>query len=375
MVELIIAGCAVVFLLAFVQLLRRRLNELTLSKSPVAENGAHLVSAHASDPALLGPQSCSAEEYRELAVSSGKYSMASTYRSSRFMSAGPWDDPAIVAARIPFDHVEIQSFVCRGGYGEVFRGTYRDQTVAIKKLLSENRKELAQIETFLSEIKVLSTLDHPRIVTFLGVAWESLSELMAISEFMLGGDLRTLLTQYQDINHPEGFTAGKLKIALHVAHALTYLHSLTPMVLHRDLKSRNILLTPEFDAKVTDFGSSRVREDCTMTASVGSSLWMAPEVMMGKRYDEKADLFSFGVVLSELDRHKLPYAHAVQKDDRLMSETAILQMVSTGALCVKFSDQVPSAMLSLATRCVALDPNDRPNAAEVLYQIQLISRQ
>ncbi|KAG6953804.1 hypothetical protein JG688_00012639 [Phytophthora aleatoria] len=74
--------------------------------------------------------------------------------------------------------------------------------------------------------------------------------------------------------------------------------------------SRNILLTESLDAKLTDFGASRIRSDATMTAGVGSSLWMAPEVMMGKRYGEKADVFSLGVVISEQDTHELPYFHA-----------------------------------------------------------------
>ncbi|EEY53027.1 protein kinase [Phytophthora infestans T30-4] len=118
---------------------------------------------------------------------------------------------------------------------------------------------------------------------------------------MYGGDLRGLLTSYHNRHHPVGFDCDKVKIALHVAHALTYLHSLSPVVIHRDLKSRNILLTADLDAKLTDFGISRERVDQTMTAGVGTSLWMAPEVLMGERYDDKADIFSFGVVLSELD--------------------------------------------------------------------------
>uniref|UniRef100_H3G6I1 Protein kinase domain-containing protein n=1 Tax=Phytophthora ramorum TaxID=164328 RepID=H3G6I1_PHYRM len=89
--------------------------------------------------------------------------------------------------------------------------------------------------------------------------------------------------------------------------ALTYLHSCAPPVIHRDLKSSNILLNQAMDAKVTDFGISRERIDATMTAGVGTSLWMAPEVMLGERYDDKADMFSFGVVLSELDQHTTPY--------------------------------------------------------------------
>ncbi|KAL3669705.1 hypothetical protein V7S43_005086 [Phytophthora oleae] len=81
-------------------------------------------------------------------------------------------------------------------------------------------------------------------------------------------------------------------------------------MIHRDLKSKNILLNGALEAKLSDFGISRERLDHTMTAGVGTSLWMAPEVMLGEKYDEKADIFSFGVVLSELDVYTLPYSHA-----------------------------------------------------------------
>uniref|UniRef100_H3G6F2 Protein kinase domain-containing protein n=1 Tax=Phytophthora ramorum TaxID=164328 RepID=H3G6F2_PHYRM len=78
-----------------------------------------------------------------------------------------------------------------------------------------------------------------------------------------------------------------------ICHALTYLHSLATPVIHRDLKSRNILLNHAMAAKLTDFGISRERLDRTMTAGVGTSVWMAPEVMLGEKYDVKADIFSF----------------------------------------------------------------------------------
>lgn len=320
-----------------------------------------------------------------------------------------WEDAAIVAARIPFDKVEVGQLLSRGGYGEVYKGTYREQVVAIKKLLPETRKDLAHIENFLTEIKLQAMLDHPHIVALLGVAWESLSELYAVSEFMAGGDLRALLQSYKQrrsttlrASSPPrpGFNAAKVRIALHVAHALTYLHSLQPPVLHRDLKSRNVLLSDTLDAKLTDFGSSRVRattqSQATMTAGVGSSLWMAPEVMVGQRYDDKSDVFSLGVVLSELDTHELPYANAKGSHHELKSsstgsgsestastgsssgrslpETAILQLVSTGRLQVQFSRACPPVMEALARRCISVDPRERPTAAEVLYQLHVVLR-
>ncbi|KAL3669708.1 hypothetical protein V7S43_005089 [Phytophthora oleae] len=171
------------------------------------------------------------------------------------------------------------------------------------------RSNLKHVSDFLAEAKMTATMDHPHAVTFLGVAWESLSDICVILEFMDGGDVRSPLSKYETSKHPVGFDHQKVTIAMHVCQALTYLHSLAPPVIHRDLKSRNILLNKAMVAKLTDFGISREHLDQTMTANRGTCLWMAPEVMLGERYDVKADLFSFGVVLSELDVHTLPYTH------------------------------------------------------------------
>eukprot|EP00644_Phytophthora_capsici_P014507 jgi/Phyca11/503452/fgenesh2_kg.PHYCAscaffold_3_\ len=292
-------------------------------------------------------------------------------------SSSLWDDPVIVAARIPVDRVELGELLSRGGFGEVYRGRYREQTVAVKTLLPSTRKDMNHIEAFLAEIKLMATMEHAQIVQFVGVAWESLSELYAVSEFMEGGDLRTLLVKYYENGHPRGFDPAKIKMALQVAHALTYLHSLDPVVLHRDLKSRNILLTETLDAKITDFGASRERSDRTMTAGVGTSFWMAPEVVMGEQYGEKADVFSFGVVLSELDTHELPYSHAKENSEtgRPLPDTAVLQLVLMGRLQVQFSGVGPSEMTELAQQCLQIEPENRPTAADVLYRLHTISKQ
>ncbi|KAG2966897.1 hypothetical protein PC120_g27029, partial [Phytophthora cactorum] len=286
-----------------------------------------------------------------------------------------WEDPVILASRIPIDRIELGSIISRGGFGEVYCGRYRDQDVAIKTLLPEKRKDLVHIQAFLSEVRLMATMEHPHVVQFIGVAWESLSDLFCVTEFMAGGDLRSLLKDYRSNGVPQGMDASKMQIAYQVAYALTYLHSLDPVVLHRDLKSRNILLTESLDAKLTDFGASRIRSDATMTAGVGSSLWMAPEVMMGKRYGEKADVFSLGVVISELDTHDLPYSHAKEGNSsgsgHPLPDTAVLQMVSMGKLRVRFSPFMDPGMARFVGSCVSVDPQLRPTAAEVLYYLQV----
>ncbi|GMF10870.1 unnamed protein product [Phytophthora lilii] len=284
-----------------------------------------------------------------------------------------WDDDKIAAARVDRDKIDFEKVISHGGYGQVMSGWFNGQHVAVKMLLPEHRKSMQHLSAFLEEVKLMSMLDHPRIVQFVGVAWDSLADLCVLTEFMEGGDLRTMLSFFEAQNYPVGFKETKVLIALHVAHALTYLHSLDPPVLHRDLKSKNILLSANLDARLTDFGVSREHIDQeTLTAGVGTSRWMAPEVMMGERYDDKADVFSLGVVLSELDLHALPYSHALDDSNpsRKMPSAAIVHLVAMGKLQVQFSSITPMAELGLS--CVAVNPDDRPTAADVLFKLHTI---
>ncbi|EGZ26963.1 hypothetical protein PHYSODRAFT_469689 [Phytophthora sojae] len=272
--------------------------------------------------------------------------------------SGLWDDDVITAKRISRRDVHTHHLLSRGAFGEVYSGVYNDKRVAVKMLTPETRSLMPHVNNFLAEAKLTASMDHPRIVHFIGVAWDSLSDLCVMRK------------------HPVGIDREKATIALHVCHALTYLHSLSPPVIHRDLKSRNILLNSAMGAKLTDFGISRERLDSTLTTGVGTLLWMAPEVMLGEWYDDKADIFSFGVVLSELDLHTLPYGQAKDHNrdskGRRLPDTILLQQVAMGHLTVEFSDAAPKAIVELGKECVSVDPSLRPTAAEVLYRLQIV---
>ncbi|GLE06511.1 hypothetical protein PINS_up015758 [Pythium insidiosum] len=294
-------------------------------------------------------------------------------------------DEALLAKRIQINDLEFGPKVSRGAFGDVYRGRFDGQIVAIKVLAETKRCNLSEVSKFAQEARFMARLQHDHIACLVGVAWSTPSNLCIVSEFLAGGDVRALLQRYLNEGRPEGFSPDKIKIALHVAHALTYLHSLQPIVLHRDLKSKNILLTENGDAKLTDFGVSREMEDATMTAGVGSSLWMAPEVIQGERYDEKADVYSFGVVLSELDTNELPFAAAQREgvvmetetgsERKRLPEVAILQLVVQGRLSVRFSDNADPTLKEIGLACVAVDPSARPTTATVLYKIHRLWRE
>lgn len=300
-----------------------------------------------------------------------------------------WDDPLILTSRIPLDKLEIGDAMSRGAFGDVYRGWYRGEAVAIKRLHPSINRDMTHIDAFLTEIKLMASMNHPQIVRFVGVAWDSLSEMSAVSELMAGGDLGTMLQDLRAEGAPRGFRQHpvKLKLAAEVAHALTYLHSMAPAILHRDLKSRNILLTADRrSAKLTDFGTSRETAEMTLTAGIGTSLWMAPEVIMGERYGPKADIFSLGVVFSELATHELPYAHEMERESgRPLSIAAVLHKVTSGTLDLDFAElddenvltngdtlsaSAAREVVSLARSCVKLDAAARPTAAHVAYVLR-----
>ncbi|RLN73745.1 hypothetical protein BBJ28_00019133 [Nothophytophthora sp. Chile5] len=191
----------------------------------------------------------------------------------------------------------------------------------------------------------------------------------ALFEYVENGALRSRLAASPA---PSNWTRETLQLAIDVIEALVYVHSFNPPLVHRDMKSRNVLITGEMRAKLTEFGIARFRsEDKTMTTGVGTSRWLAPEVISGSRdYDQSADLFSFGVVLSELDTHTVPYEDAVGPYGHTLQDGAILQMAVTGSLRPTFRSSCPPAVRELALLCMSQDPGARPKAPAVAYTLR-----
>ncbi|KAF4318222.1 hypothetical protein BBO99_00000690 [Phytophthora kernoviae] len=258
--------------------------------------------------------------------------------------------------------------ISRGGFGLVFTGTYRSRQVAIKKIRLNSDAEASQIEHFIGEITIMATLRHPRIVEFIGVAWDEVVDLSAVTELMECGDLITVLHHCCEGRYRLTWGDHKATIALHIAEALVYLHSLSPVVIHRDLKSKNVLLNTEMEAKLSDFGISCERRtaEAPMAAGMGTSFWIAPEVLRGDDYDEKADMYSFGVVLSELDTDDFPYTNTTNQPGGVLQEGEILQLVANGEMRPTFTPECPSSILQLAHWCLQWKPENRPSAAEVV---------
>jgi len=193
-----------------------------------------------------------------------------------------------------------------GSTAEVYRGSWHGTDVAVKKL----RRSGPLSTEFIREIAVFTRLRHPNLVLFMG-ATTLQAQPMIISEFCAGGTVFALLHQRPEHSLP---WSQRLKVAVDVAKGMNFLHR--RQVVHRDLKSLNLLLATRWDGdlpptKVSDFGLSRAwlsdQYQACMTSGAGTYHWMAPEVLDGHCYDEKVDVYSYGICLFELSARRIPY--------------------------------------------------------------------
>ncbi|KAF1327738.1 Tkl protein kinase, partial [Globisporangium splendens] len=282
--------------------------------------------------------------------------------------------------------------LAKGGYGAVYKARFRNETVVVKQLLPDKTRNKQILKSFMDEIRICASLDHPKVVRFIGVTWSSLLDLSVVMEYMPNGDLGSLLTEQlqrqvsgtisrRDYGWFQSKSNLKCKslIALDIAEALVYLHSFFSPIIHRDLKSRNVLLSKDWEAKLTDFGVSReLDEDQTMTGEIGTVSWIAPEVLRGERYTEKADIYSFGVIMTELDTCSRPYANGIAGDENnngnggsnSHTNTRIAVLVSTGSLKPSIMDDCPPSVRRVIMQCLEVDPKNRPSAVQIHFELR-----
>lgn len=222
-------------------------------------------------------------------------------------------------------HLNLFEKVGTGCTAEVFRGslTYHDVgqghelEVAVKQI-DWNKSSMGQKEqrAFDREVEIMPRLRQDNLVTFFGVT--SLERpFRIVTEFCSGGCCFELL---HNCDHIELVWNQQIKMCTDVAKAMEYLHTVTPMIIHRDLKSLNLLLklpvTGSHDiphVKVSDFGLSRMKAAGAetdwgkMTIAAGTCHWMAPEVFIGGEYDEKVDVYSFAMILFEIICREIPF--------------------------------------------------------------------
>uniref|UniRef100_A0A6B2L2R1 non-specific serine/threonine protein kinase n=1 Tax=Arcella intermedia TaxID=1963864 RepID=A0A6B2L2R1_9EUKA len=259
--------------------------------------------------------------------------------------------------------VDPSNFIEKGAFGSVYRGKCRGKDVAIKIL----HKPITDQETliaFKQEVSIMSTIFHPNICLFMGACTQP-GRFFIVQEYMPGGDVEKLLRN----PHVSMTLYRRMQMAYDAALGVNWLHCSNPAFIHRDLKSSNLLVDDNGKVKVCDFGLAQVKPNAANLIDEdharGTPLWMAPEVMQFKEFNEKADVYSFGIVLWELLTRKEPFSH-----HKVYSKFR-------KAVCEKYErpeipeDTVPS-LARLIKQCWAPDPKVRPSFKEIITHLEHI---
>ncbi|CAK4724087.1 unnamed protein product [Aphanomyces euteiches] len=260
-----------------------------------------------------------------------------------------------------------QLFLCRISesslvlHRKLGSGAFADRMCGCQETALEPSDASPARGSFVDEITLMASFDFPYIVKLIGAAWTRPSDIKCVMELMDGGDLKQRL----DHMTAEIFPWSEKYIHIqNIAEGLVYLHSLS--IIHRDLKSRNVLLDSKKGTKLTDFGVSKEDLHATMTIGVGTFRWMAPEVIQEQSYSVAADIYSFGVILSELDTHRLPYEDLKHPKCGLpVGDSAILLNVARGEIKPSFTRECPTWIFDTAMQCLAHKPSDRPTALQL----------
>ncbi|KAL3830311.1 hypothetical protein ACJIZ3_019113 [Penstemon smallii] len=264
----------------------------------------------------------------------------------------------------------------QGGYGVVYKGCLTDKRiVAIKK---SKEVDPNQIDQFINEVIVLSQINHRNVVKLLGCCLETQSPLL-VYEFISNG---TLFEYIHSMPRTHSFDwKMRLKIATETAGVLSYLHSAasTPII-HRDVKSANILLDHTFTVKVADFGASRlVPLDQTQLSTMvqGTFGYLDPEYMQTNQLTEKSDVYSFGVVLVELLTGRKALSYDKPEEERnlanfflsILKQELLFRVLDDDIVWGGNREQIVE-VASLAKGCLNVKGEDRPSMKEVAMELE-----
>eukprot|EP00026_Physarum_polycephalum_P009801 Phypoly_transcript_09938.p1 GENE.Phypoly_transcript_09938~~Phypoly_transcript_09938.p1 ORF type:complete len:429 (+),score=51.32 Phypoly_transcript_09938:147-1289(+) len=252
---------------------------------------------------------------------------------------------------IKYEELQIGTKIGAGSFGEVKSGVLRGKKVAIKQLIRHKITDVAQIE-LRAECAVLSSLDHKNVIRFEGMCFK-LPNICLVTEFMEKGSLAQVL-------YSSGSTLPwevKKNMLLDIAHGMVYLHS--KHIIHRDVKSSNMLVAADNTVKIADFGFSRVKAENQTMTQCGTVAWTAPEIFEGSHYTEKADVYSYAIIIWESIYCKKPWEgmHAM----RLTAN-----VIGGKRPATDHTSNAPHQLVALMESCWQPDPTFRPTFEEVV---------
>ncbi|KVH96193.1 LRR receptor-like serine/threonine-protein kinase RPK2 [Cynara cardunculus var. scolymus] len=266
-----------------------------------------------------------------------------------------------------------------GGFGSTYRAEISPgTTVAVKRLTIEMCQGLPQ---FNAEIRSLGRIRHPNLVTLIGY-YASSSEMFLVYNYLAGGNLEKFILERSI--RVIGFKILH-KIALDVANALYFLHDqCKPRILHRDVKPSNILLDEDFNAYLSDFGLARLLDDFethVTTGVAGTFGYVAPEYALTCHASEKADVYSYGVMLLELisDKRALDSSFSSQENGYTIVSWAVMlrqegraQEVFAAGLWEAGAEDILVELLHLGLQCTAESVAMRPTMRQVVRKLKQI---
>lgn len=260
--------------------------------------------------------------------------------------------------------------------------------VAVKMMTAGTPWKVADSESMLQNLR------HPNLVRclqvilpgssymsrtqtgeFSDVTREWPKELILVTEYCLGGSL------YDQMQHADARYTWKQRLGIlkGVASGVQYLHSQTPPILHRDLKSNNVLLAQknksdahEPIAKVADFGLARKKNtnEAMMTRCVGTWRWMAPEVFAESNYSESVDVYSFGILAYELLSYQVPYCDTWPISENVTPKVGLHIVRGKRPTLSTVDKEAPSGVLQLMQECWQHEPDKRPSLAKVISVLE-----
>jgi serine/threonine protein kinase len=292
-------------------------------------------------------------------------SMSTSISQSHLLASYEKAASSVPLAR--WQDIEKGDVVYSGSMSTVYTAKWRDTDIALKLVRGGNHMEGTKMNGLLAEVDLLQQLRHPNIVSLMAVCQDIPAGgegiLGILTEYCARGSLYHLLHEVHGLRQAQ--LIEKLRLALDVASGMSFLHG--SRIVHRDLKSGNVLIDSTGRAKIADFGLSKL-VDLTMThvtGVTGSVAWAAPEVLQEEAYRDSADVYSFGVILWELLMNEIPW----QNKTHVQVITAILVKRQTLISSV-MRTQFPSAIFSLLEECLQSGPELRPGFHSIKERLE-----